>query len=150
MSATPSACEQLAQSRERLRQALHEAQSPPEDRRSPSSGEASTTDLLRDLRALPGANLLLDIVLGWWDKQPLRVGLLLAAEAAQVVLEPLARRHPYKLVAGAFAIGAVLTLTRPWRWVSTPALLAGLLPQLLPELMKHLRPPHRADVTKRP
>jgi hypothetical protein len=137
MSTLPSACERLAQSRERLRQALHTTQSQPAGRDSPT-GEASTADWFNGLKALPGASLLLDIILGWWDKQPLRVGLMLASEAAQVVLEPLARRHPYRLVAGAFTLGAVLTMTRPWRWISTPALLAGLLPQLMAEIMKHL------------
>jgi hypothetical protein len=63
---------------------------------------------------------------------------LLAAQAATVLVQPIARRHPYALVLGAAVAGGLLMLARPWRWISTPALLAGLLPQIMAEAMKHL------------
>jgi hypothetical protein len=114
MSSQPDACERLAQSREHLRQALQQVSI------SSSDGDGSGTD-----------GLLSDVLANWWGKQPLRLVLQLALEAAKVLMQPVARRHPYKLVLGAAAAGGLLVLLRPWRWTSTRALAAGLLPQIM-------------------
>jgi hypothetical protein len=52
-------------------------------------------------------------------------------EAVKTLLLPLAQRHPLGLVLGGVALGALLGWSRPWRWLATPALVVGLLPQLL-------------------
>jgi hypothetical protein len=57
-----------------------------------------------------------------------------------VLMQPVARRHPYKLVLGAAAAGGLLVLLRPWRWMSTRALAAGLLPQIMAAAMQRLSP----------
>lgn len=137
MKAAPSACERLVQSRERLRQALSEIQSPSDGANIPPG--PSFSDWLASLKTLPGASLLVDIFQGWWARQPLRVTLLLAVQGAKAVLQPLAQRHPYGLVIGAATVGGLLMLTRPWRWIFAPALWAGILPQLLSEAMKHMQ-----------
>lgn len=136
MNAVPSACERLAQSRECLRQAVREVSSPPDGVNDPP-GQAFP-DWLAHLKTLPGTGLLLDIFQGWWVRQPLRVTVLLAMQGAKAVLHPLAQRHPYGLVIGAAAVGGLLMLARPWRWISAPVLWAGILPQLLSEAMKHM------------
>ncbi len=123
MSSQPDACERLAQSREHLRQALQEIST------SSSDGDGSGTD-----------SLLSDVLANWWRKQPLRLVLQLAPEAAKALMQPVARRHPYKLVLGAAAAGGLLVLLRPWGWISTRALAAGLLPQIMSVVMQRLSP----------
>ena len=137
MKAPPSACERLVQSRERLRLALSEVNSRPDGANIPH-GQA-LPDWLASLKALPGASLLLDILQGWWVRQPFRVTLLLAAQGAKAVLQPMAQRHPYGLVIGAATVGGLLLLARPWRWISTQAIWAGILPQILSASMQHMQ-----------
>jgi len=128
MSYQPNACERLAQSRERLRQAMQQ------DSISSSDGDGSGTD-----------SLLSDVLVNWWGKQPLRLALQLTLEAAKVLMQPVARRHPYKLVLGAAAVGGLLVLLRPWGWISTRALAAGLLPQIMSVVMQRLSPKSPRD-----
>ncbi len=143
MSSQPSACERLAQSRERLRQAMQQIGSRPGE---PGSAGVNGVlgDLLGSLQAPTSGSLVGDLLQAWWRKQPLRVALLLAGEAIQVLLQPVARRHPYALVAGAATAGALVVLARPWRWVSTTTLLASLWPQVISEAMRYLRPSPRS------
>lgn len=145
MNPPVSACERLAKSREGLCQAMQELGSA-QDIASDASPENFGTDWLLHLKALPGADLLLDIFSAWWSRQPLRVGLTLASDAATLALKPIAQRHPLTLVAASAAAGAVLVLLRPWRWISSSTLLAGVLPQLMAEAIKRLptakRRPH--------
>jgi len=72
-----------------------------------------------------------DAVQQWWARHPLRTTTLVALNAAQAVVQPLARTHPLALVALAFVVGAVLTRRSFRSWVLKPALFAGLLPQLM-------------------
>jgi hypothetical protein len=132
----------LAQSRERLRQALQQV--------STSSADVGVTGadgflggLLDSLPTTPGASLLGDVLAAWWRKQPLLVALPLVMETANALVQPVARRHPYRLVLGAAAAGGLLVLARPWRWISTPALVAALLPQIVSKAMQHLPPKPR-------
>lgn len=137
MSTVPSACERLAQSRERLRQVLGGRGDT-----GPTAGNAAaatgTPRWLAATPAAPDAGLLLDLVQSWWRKQPLQLVLTLAAQVATAVLQPMAQRHPYRLVASAALLGSVLALVRPWRWISSTAVLATLLPKILTEVSKYL------------
>jgi len=127
MSAAQTPAERLALSRERLRRALSGA--------APTSGEegggpGTSSAWWDELRALPGAGIVIEAAQQWWAGHPLRINTLMALSAAQAVVQPLARRHPLALVSGAFLIGGLLAWRRPWGWIK-PALFAGLLPQLL-------------------
>jgi hypothetical protein len=93
-------------------------------------GEAAT-DWLSVLKSIPGVSVVSDAVRSWWRQHPLHAAGLVLADTAKAVVLPLAQRHPLALVAGGFLVGGLLGWTRPWRWIVTPALLAGLLPQLL-------------------
>lgn len=66
-----------------------------------------------------------------WPKPQWMTVLKLADHAAGALLQPAAQRHPYGVVLSAAAIGAAVVLVRPWRWLSTPLLLAGILPTVL-------------------
>jgi hypothetical protein len=133
----PTACEGLAQSRERLRQAIHDRVSPPtsSDHQSASSSPFGS-DWLTKLKDIPGADLLFGLLQDWWAKQPMHVAMTQVAEAVKAALRPISQRHPYAMVFGAAAAGALLVVARPWRWISKPALLASLLPALIAAAMK--------------
>jgi hypothetical protein len=137
MSLDASPCERLAASRERLRHAMQQVGSSDNTDANP---ESLLGGLLGHLQTAPGAGLVVDVLQAWWQKQPMRVALLLALETTKVLVQPIARKHPYALVLSAAAVGGLTVLLRPWRWISTPALLAGLMPQILSEAMKHLSP----------
>lgn len=70
---------------------------------------------------------------------PLQKVLNTAAITADLVLQPIARAHPYRLVIGAALAGALLVRTRPWRWLPVPALLAALVPQLVNAVSDQLK-----------
>ena len=121
--------QRLLASRERMRLAM----------RRPAAGSTHTQgqgpDWLDALKAHPGAAVLLDLLRGWWSRQPLRVSGMLFADAAKGLIQPLAQRNPLGLMLGALLFGALLAWTRPWRWILKPALFAGLLPQLFNKLV---------------
>ena len=130
MASQPSACERLAQSRERLRHAMERGSARSDDPAKPGS-DSFLSDIFDSLAKTPsGAGLVGDVLTAWWSKQPLRMDMTMAMEVAKLLVQPVARRHPYTLVLGAAAVGGLLVLVRPWRWVSRSALMAGLLSRL--------------------
>ena len=54
-----------------------------------------------------------------------------AMVTARTVLQPTADAHPWALVGGAAAVGALVVLARPWRGLLRPGLLASLGTQWL-------------------
>lgn len=129
MSGTSAAESRLAASRERMRLALQAAT----PRRGAPAGAG--VDWLAGLQSIPGVGVVITALRSWWAQHPLRGTAMLSAEAAQALLQPLAQRHPLALVLLAAAAGAVLARTRPWRWVMQPALLAGLMPQIIGKVL---------------
>ena len=130
-----NASERLALSRERMRQAMRHPDADTQHTDSDHRVNAGPDWLLK-LRTTPAAILLVSVFEGWWARQPLRVALNLAAETGTAMLHPVAQKHPFKLVLAAAATGGLLAAVRPWRWIPTSALLAGLLPQLMSETLK--------------
>lgn len=128
MSDNQPPAERLALSRERLRHALAGTSPAPVGGNAP---EEAHVPWWHGLRALPGAGVVIDGLTQWWARHPMRVPTLVALNAAQAVVQPLARHHPLALVTAAFVVGGLLAWRRPWGWVLKPALFAGLLPQLL-------------------
>lgn len=133
---TPSA--RLSRSREQLRLALHgtAAAVGANSRHVRSAG----TPWLDKLQDIPGARIVVDAVSTWWANHPLRVTTIVAATAATAVIKPVAQRHPLGLVSGAFVLGGLFTLSRPWRWALRPALFAGLAQHLLLAASRPPRP----------
>ena len=76
----------------------------------------------------------------WWAQHPLRLVSDVTVSAAKTLVQPIAQRHPVALVAGAAAVGALLIWGKPWRWLLTPALVAGLLPKLISHAL-NTKPP---------
>ena len=133
----PSALDRVIASRERLRLAMQ--------RPAPSAAKllgrgvsGYFSRLVERLRETPGLAVLIEAVESWWSQHPLRTAGDIAAEASRTLVAPLAQRNPLLLLGGAALVGALLALTRPWRWLLKPALLAGLLPQVLSRAIRHL------------
>jgi len=132
-----TALERLALSREQLRAAM--LPKPKTTDSGHSGGIAAYASKLTDrVKEVPGANVLLDAVQVWWAKHPLHTAGLVAAEASRKFAAPIAERRPMTLIFGAVLLGAILALSRPWRWLLRPALFAGLVPALIARAMKEL------------
>jgi hypothetical protein len=138
MSAAPlQAQARLELSRSRLRLALQQLHAEQADTKA---AQAPHPGWWQALRSEPGTRVLLDTLSAWWAQQPWQQSASLLFASTNQLLRPLARRRPLTLVLGAAAVGAALLLLKPWRWISVPALAAGLLPQLAAKLINQLRP----------
>ena len=139
------AADRLSVSRVHLQQAL---MPPPHATGSGTDDGSSRPGFVRWLDRLstaPLASIWIGTVQRWWAKHPMRLAVLLADDAARTLVEPLARKHPYQLVLSAGAVGALLMVTRSWRWlpraVLTPALTSTLMAGLVPTLIGQLKSP---------
>lgn len=133
----PSPQARLALSRTRLSLALHALRDEQIEAAAQHSAHPPWWD---SLRTVPGASLLLDTVHAWWVQQPWHQTSSMLAASAKQVLRPWAQRNPMVLVLAAAALGGTLVLLKPWRWISAPALAAGLLPPLMVRLYRQLQP----------
>ncbi|MBC7992855.1 MAG: hypothetical protein H7Z15_06390 [Rhizobacter sp.] len=85
--------------------------------------------------AKDSAGPVLDALRNWWSSHPMHVAGVVAADAANTLIRPVAQRHPIALVFGALVLGGLVVWAKPWRGFLKPALLVGLLPQLLSKAM---------------
>lgn len=122
--------ERLASSRESIRAALVKASAPPDPHAAHAPQEPGWLGTLGDaLSDLPAAAIAVRWLRRWWAGHPWRTTFEFARDAGQELAGPLAKKHPWWLLAGAFVGGMLLTRVKPWRWLSGGALLAGLLPR---------------------
>jgi hypothetical protein len=128
--------EKLRASRERLRATMLGYSAP---RRATQGGNASSFSSLQDaIKSIPGASIVVDAIMSWWAQHPLRSAVLVASSAGKVVVKPLAERNPIALMFGMAVLGALVVWKRPWRWLLTPALFVGLLPQLMSKFAQQM------------
>ena len=137
-SAPLSATERLTASRARLRSALMDIAHPP-PRPSAFDGLSGLKAQIMDrVRAVPGADLVIETLEGWWAQHPLHAVGLVAEEASRSFVLPVARTNPLALVVGSLIVGALLVLSRPWKWLLKPALFVGLVPQLAAHALQRM------------
>jgi hypothetical protein len=125
-----TATARLALTRERLRLAMK----PPAQASKPAHSLIDAAHL----KDLPIIGTVVEALQAWWFNHPMRPVASVAVEASNAVVEPLARRNPFVLVAGAAALGALFVWSRPWRWLFGPALFAGLVPQVASRVVSNL------------
>ncbi len=94
---------------------------------SKKKSEGTFDSIFDLLKGQPSAQLFLQAAQGILANNPWMILGKNAFEASNVLLIPIAKRSPMKLVAGAFVLGAVICLARPWRLVKKNALLSSLL-----------------------
>lgn len=107
----------------------------PAAQRLAASRERMRVSMTPQAAAPDSTGPVLDALKDWWAAHPLHVAGVVAADAAKTLIRPVAQRHPMALVAAALLLGGVLVWAKPWRGILKPALLAGLLPQLLSKAM---------------
>lgn len=134
-----SASERLTLSRERLRLSLSKAMAAQGHARLQSDG-AGHRGWMDSLKLNPAANIVMEAASLWWAQHPLRVASMLTADAVKSLVKTTGQRHPLGLVAGGLVLGGLLAWGRPWRLLLTPALLAGLMPQLLTKALSLVPP----------
>jgi hypothetical protein len=140
MSRITEASQRLVQSRAGLRRALRD-QTHASDSNRGSLGQNDVLALLTGMRDMPGADVIVQALKTWWMQHPLRAASAIAWDSAKAALQPVVKRHPVALMAAAVAVGGVLAMTRPWRWVFKPALFAAVLPQILSSILAAQPPP---------
>jgi hypothetical protein len=118
-AALAQAHERLARSRQRLLAALGGAQLRSPEGQSDPPGPRTDGTLQRERAARSNPNSALHLA-------------LMVCDGA---LEQTASRHPWRLVLGAAAAGALVTAARPWRWIPQTLLVVGAMrPWLQPML----------------
>ena len=126
----------LALSRSRLSVALHHLHA----EQKAATREQAQPGWMDALRSDPAARVVIEALTLWWTRQPWHRSAALVGDSIRRLLMPAAQRNPLGLVLGACALGATLMLVKPWRWISVPALAAGLLPALIAKLAVLVQP----------
>jgi hypothetical protein len=122
----------LAASRTQLRLALRGPV-------APAAAEAAGPTWWSGLLDVPAVRVLRDAVRNWWKQHPWHMAGNAAATAVGVALQPVARRHPWALVAAAALAGGLIAASRPWRWrAHLAAGGAGAFPRLLNDVLATL------------
>ena len=139
----PSPAQRLSHSRQALRQSL--------SARS-CAAQGASADIGQPWwaawKSLPSVTLLMRALALLATPHPLQSVALAASDAGKAALAPALQRHPLGVVAGAFLAGGVLALSRPWRWVWKPSLLALLVPRILSIVLAHQAQPLTANRPK--
>lgn len=133
------ATERLQQSRRLMRDQMMELNASSAQAHAKKKGSGKPSALLATLTALPVLGPLIDRAATWWEGHPLHAVVALFTTRQASAAEPLKQRHPWAMLLGAAAIGALLMWTRPWRYaLLRRAVYAGLVPQVVTTLLSRV------------
>ena len=125
----PSAKVRLEASRARVRSALMEIAHPP---KRPNAGWFNKlTGMVEDI---PGVSLAIDTAKSWLHEH--RDTAQAAGQATQVLVTPIAQRHPESLLGAAAVVGALVVLLRPWRLLLRRSVLFGAASLMASQAMR--------------
>lgn len=129
--------ERLEKSRRLMRKQMVELNAASAQAKSPGRGTPSNWWVA--LSAIPVLGPLISDAARWWADHPLRAVADLFARPSATTAEPLTQRHPWAMLIGAAAVGALLMWTRPWRFaLLRRAVYSGLLPQVMSSVLARL------------
>lgn len=117
---------QLAASRARLGVALGGAGAA----QAADSSSAARPGQVEDPLASLLSQGVFDALIQRWRQSPWALSLQMADQTAGALLHPMAQRHPIGLVLAAGAVGSLLVLGQPWRWLPRGSLRAVVWPLL--------------------
>jgi hypothetical protein len=123
----------LAQSRERIRRAIRAPSAA-----SGAAGSTKDSGLQEKLKSEPATSVALEALRRWWEQYPLQAAAKELTQSLRTVLVPIAQRNPLGLVLAAFVAGGLITLAKPWRWMSLQAIVLGALPQVLSKVVSQV------------
>ncbi len=132
--APPTPAERLLASRQALQGWIQHTYHPEDESAPRRSTAADERDpgwlgvLVDSITDVPMATVAVRWVKRWWAHHPWRATAEFAEVAAEELIGPVARKHPWLAVGGAFVVGIAASRLRPWRWVTKDAVLASLLP----------------------
>ena len=130
------ATERLRQSRCLMRDQMLELNASSAQAQATKRGSRLHSALLATLVALPVLGPLIDSAATWWADNPLRAVADLFTRPHTSAAKPRTPPHPWAMLLGAAAVGALLMWTRPWRYGPLRrAVYAGLVPQMLTSLL---------------
>ena len=139
----PGATERLQQSRQRMRDQMLALNASSAQAQAARQGSEQSSALLATLIALPVFGPLIHSAVRWWADHPLHAVADLFirpnASATEPLKKPLTQRHPWALLLGAVAVGALLMWARPWRFgLLRRAVYAGVVPQIITSLLSRV------------
>ena len=131
--------ERLGKSRRLMRAQLMALNASASQAQSKSQGSGHSGGVLAALAAIPVIGPLLNEAVRWWDEHPLRALADLFARPDATATAPLTQRHPWALLIGAAAAGALLMWARPWRFaILRRAVYSGILPQVMTSVLSRV------------
>jgi hypothetical protein len=95
----------------------------------------SREDIRRVLIASPATPS--EAVNQWLAEHPIKLASEVLSEVTKSVVNPIAQRRPLLFVASALVVGGVLVWSRPWSWLLKPAIIAGVIPQIISKALAY-------------
>ena len=126
--------ERLEKSRRLMREQMFELNAG--SAQAKSQGRGTPSNWWVALGALPVLGPLISDAASWWADHPLRAVADLFARPGTSASKPLTQRHPWAMLIGAAAVGALVMWARPWRFaLLRRAVYSGLLPQVMSSVL---------------
>jgi hypothetical protein len=96
---------------------------------------ASREDIRRALMASPSTPT--EAVNQWIAEHPIKLASETLSDVTKSIVSPIAQRSPLLFVASALVVGGVLVWSRPWSWLLKPAVMAGIVPQIVSKVIAY-------------